>query len=66
MDKAKGGWNQGREVGMQTGATTMGNSMEFPQKAKNEMAWGPRNPLLGLYPKNPETPIQKTYAPQCS
>ena len=46
-------------VGMQTGATTMGNSMEFPQKAKNEMAWGPRNPLLGLYPKNPETPIQK-------
>ena len=37
----------------------MENSMEFPQKAKNEMAWGPRNPLLGLYPKNPETPIQK-------
>ena len=54
-------WKKGNPsallVGMQTGATTMGNSMEFPQKAKNEMAWGPRNPLLGLYPKIPTSPI---------
>ena len=24
-----------------------------------ELPFGPANPLLGLYPKNPETPIQK-------
>ena len=56
-------WRKGNPsallVELQTGAATVENSMEFPQKAKNEMAWGPRNPLLGLYPKNPETPIQK-------
>ena len=42
-------------VGMQTGEATMEHSMEFPQKTKND----PAIPLLGLYPKNPETPIQK-------
>ena len=36
-----------------------GNSIEFPQKTKNRTAFGPYIPLLGLYPKNPETPIQK-------
>ena len=46
-------------VGLQTGATTMANSMEFPQKNENESAFDPAIPLLGLYPKNPETPIQK-------
>ena len=43
-------------VGMQTGAATVENSMEFPQKTKNGTAV---ITLLGLYPKNPETPIQK-------
>ena len=46
-------------VGMQTGAATVENSMEFPQKTKNGTAFVPAIPLLGLYPKNPKTPIQK-------
>ena len=46
-------------VGMQTGAATVENSMEFPQKTKDRTAFWPSNSLLGLYPKNPETPIQK-------
>ena len=46
-------------MAMKTGATTMENSMEFPQKTKNGTAFDPAIPLLGLYLKNPETPIQK-------
>ena len=46
-------------VGMQTGAATMENSMEFPQNLKMELPFDPAIPLLGLYPQNPETPIQK-------
>ena len=46
-------------VGMQTVAATVENSMEFPQKTKNGTALELAIPLLGLYPKNPETPIQK-------
>ena len=46
-------------VGMQTGEATVENIMEFPQKTKNGTAFDPAIPLLGLYPKNPETPIQK-------
>ena len=46
-------------VGMQTGVATGGNSMEFPQKTKNGTAFDPAIPLLGLYPKSSETPIQK-------
>ena len=33
--------------------------MEFPQKIKNGTAFDPAMPLLGLYPKDSETPIQK-------
>ena len=44
---------------MQTGVATVQNSMEFPQKTKNGTALDPAIPLLGLYPKNPKTPIQK-------
>ena len=43
---------------MQTGEATVENSMEFPQKTKNG-TFDPVIPLLGLYPKNPETAIQK-------
>ena len=43
---------------MQTGATSVENSMEFPQKTKNELSFDPAVPLLGLYYKNPETLIQ--------
>ena len=46
-------------VGMQTGEATVENSMEFPQKTKNGTALWPSVPLPGLYPKNPETPIQR-------
>ena len=53
-------WNKGNPrtllVGMQTGAATVENSMEFPQKTKMEL---PAIPLLELYPKNPGPPIQK-------
>ena len=46
-------------VGTQTGEATVENSMEFPQKTKNGTAFDPAIPLLGLYPKSPETPMQK-------
>ena len=46
-------------VGMQTGETTVENSMEFPQKTENELPFDTAILLLGLFPKNPETPIQK-------
>ena len=45
-------------VGMQSGAVTVENNMEFPQKLKTELPFEPAIPLLGLS-KNPETPIQK-------
>ena len=44
---------------MQTGTAPVENSMEFPQQLKMELPYDPAIPLLGLYPKNPETPIQK-------
>ena len=50
-------------VGMQTSEVTVENSMEFPQKTTNGTPFDLAISLLGLYPKNPETPIQKTYAP---
>ena len=46
-------------VGMQTGEANVENSMEFPQKLKVELPFVQAIPLLGLYPKNPETPVQK-------
>ena len=46
-------------MGMQTGVATVENTMEFPQKTKNGTAFDSAIPLLGLYTKNPETPIQK-------
>ena len=33
--------------------------MRFPQKTKMELTFDSAIPLLGLYPKDPETPIQK-------
>ena len=45
---------------MQTGAATVESSMEFPQKTKNGTAFDLAIPLLGLYTKNPERPIQKS------
>ena len=38
----------------------------FLKKLKMELHFNPGIPLLGLYPKKPEIPIQRTYASQCS
>ena len=46
-------------VRMKTGAATVEKSMEFPQKIKRELPFDLVIPLLELYPKNPETPMQK-------
>ena len=46
-------------VGMQTGEATVENSMNFLRKLKMELPFDPAIPLLRLYPKNTETPIQK-------
>ena len=52
-------WRKGNPsallVGMQTGAATVENSVEFPQKTKNGTDFLPSNSSA----KNPETPIQK-------
>ena len=57
-------WRKGNPsallVGMQTGAATVENSMEFPQETKMELPFDPAIPLLGLYRKDPETLIQKS------
>ena len=45
-------------VGIQNVAATVENNIEFPQKAKSGTAKDPVIPSLGLYPKNPETPVQ--------
>ena len=56
-------WRKGNPrallVGLQTGAATVENSMEFPQNIKMELPFDPAIPLLELCLKNPETPIQK-------
>ena len=46
-------------VGIQTGEATVEDSMEFPQKTRNGTSFDLGIPLLGLYSKNPEKPIQK-------
>ena len=56
-------WRKGNPgallMGMQTGAAIVENSVEFPQKTKMELPFDPASLLLGLFPKNPETLIQK-------
>ena len=56
-------WSKGNPstllVGIQTGVATVENSMGFPQKLKTELLFHLAITLLGLYPKNPETLIQK-------
>ena len=55
-------WRKGNPsalLGMQTGAATLENSMEFPQKVKMELPYYPAVPLLGIYLKKLETLIQK-------
>ena len=56
-------WRKGNPsallVGMQTGAATVENRWNFLRKLKMELPFVPEIPLLGLYPKDPESPIQK-------
>ena len=60
-------WRKGNPsallVEMQTGESTVENSMDFLRKLKMELPFDPAIPLLGLYPKNPETPIRKNLTP---
>ena len=49
-------------MGFQTGATTMENIMEFPQKTKNGTAFWLSNPTAGIIPQelwntNPKEPM---------
>ena len=47
-------WRKGNPsallVGMQTGAATLENSMEFPQKTKNGTAFWPGKSTAGIIP----------------
>ena len=56
-------WRKGNPstllVGMQTGEDTVETVWNFLRKLKMELPFDPAIPLLGLYPKNPETAIQK-------
>ena len=56
-------WRKGNPsallVGMQTGAATVETVWNFLRKLKMELPFDPAIPLLGLYAKHPETPIQK-------
>ena len=50
-------------MGMNTGTATVESSMELPQKIKNGTDFkngnDPAIPLLGVFPKKPETLIRK-------
>uniref|UniRef100_A0A9L0TB92 Uncharacterized protein n=1 Tax=Equus caballus TaxID=9796 RepID=A0A9L0TB92_HORSE len=52
-------WRKGNPhtllMGMQTGAA----SLQISQKIKNEMPYNPAIPLLGIYPKNLKSTIQR-------
>ena len=39
-------------VGMQTGAASLGNSVEVVKKLKTELPYNPAITLLGIYPKD--------------
>ena len=56
-------WRKGNPrallVGMRTGTTNVKTVWNFLRKLKMELCFDPAIPMLGLYPKNPETPIQK-------
>ena len=55
-------WRKGNPsallVGVQTGAATVENSMEMPQKIKNRNSLD-SDSTSGNIPKNPKTPIEK-------
>ena len=51
----RGPWALG--VGMQIGAATVENSMEFPQKIKNRAAYDLAIPVLGIWLRRPKALI---------
>ena len=59
-------WRKGNPsallVGMQTGAATVENSMEFPKKTKTGTALYPGDSTAGIIPQE----FKRTYAAQCS
>ena len=59
-------WRKGNPsvllIRMQTGAATVENSMESLQKLKMELPFDLAIPLLGVYPKNPKSPIRKNWS----
>ena len=56
-------WRKGNPsaqlVGLQTGAATVENSMEFPQKIKNRAAYDLAIPVLGIWLRRPKALIWK-------
>ena len=48
---------------MQTGAATMENSMEFPQKTENGIAFWPGNYTAGITLRILNHQFKRTYAP---
>ena len=56
-------WRKGNPhallVGMQTGPASIENSTEIAQKLKIEILYDPAIPLLGIYPKNLKSTIQR-------
>ena len=60
-------WRKGNSstllVGMQTGVATVEMVWNFFKKLNMEPPFDPAIPLLRLYPKSPETPIQKNLHP---
>ena len=53
-------------VGTQTGAATLENSVEFPQKLKIDLPYDPAVALLGIYPRDTGVLMQKgTCTPMC-
>ena len=54
-------WRKGNPcallMGMQTGAPTVENGMEFPQKLKIVLSYDPAIPLLGICPNKTKTLI---------
>ena len=56
-------WREGNPsvllMGMQTGTALWKTVWNFLKKLKMELPFDPLIPLLEIYPKNPETPIQK-------
>ena len=56
-------WRRGNPstllVGMQTGAATVETVWNFLKKLKMELPFYLAIPLLGIYAKNPKTPIEK-------